>query len=660
MKKKPLSHYLDLMKTAHDKQEYVKEKKYGEIALTKLSTLVYSPVEKYLLYGRLGIAYFYLTQYSRSLEMYYTAYLIASKSHLTPEQVIFCNYMLGYNLFWLNRPNQATPQFLKVEKYFQQYGDETALMNKEIHFLTLISLGHCYICKNDLEKAEEIIQRKLFSLEGSINNFNYYILKAQYLMERKEYAQARQCLQDYIKNNESPENLLGMAMTKIHLARAELLDKQVDAAIQTLESGFKYAQQLKLNDCICHIFLLLSKCYIIKGMPGKAAMIENKIKPILNKLDIAWFYEINRAVEQDYNQLQPIYQTSFSVPQLIVDKSEAYYQSVTSANAIITKSNSMMDIFSLIGQVAPTNLPILIQGETGTGKELIARAIHNNSLRKENIWLATNCGSIPETLLENELFGHDKGAFTDAKEDKKGYIELASEGTLFLDEIADMSLAMQQKLLRVMDEKLVWRVGSEKPIQIDTRFIFASNKNIEELVKAKKFREDLYYRVNTIVITLPPLRDRKDDIPLLVNHFLTKYAVNHPSSLVPVVSSEVLSSLQSYSWPGNVRELENEIKRICALYPGNNLITEKMLPERLIYNQGGIRSYGNNHNTALSLKPLKEAKRLAEENVIIEMLKKCNYNITRTAQQLGCRRQYLQRKIKNLNIEISTAFVTKK
>jgi transcriptional regulator with PAS, ATPase and Fis domain len=323
-----------------------------------------------------------------------------------------------------------------------------------------------------------------------------------------------------------------------------------------------------------------------------------------------------------------------------------------------------MEVLQLVEKIAPTDLPILIQGETGTGKELIARAIHQNSLRSKNKWFTTNCGALPETLLENELFGHIKGAFTDAKEDKKGYIELASEGTLFLDEISEMSSAMQQKLLRVLEEKLVWRVGAEKPIQVNTRFVFASNQNIEELVKTKKIREDLYYRINTIVITLPSLRERKEDIPLLVNHFLK---ITDESEVKPLqdkrspdthrgkeINEEVLKLLMNYNWPGNVRELENEIERICALYHGSRQITEAMLSENIKNYAFCTPSQSGNELT------LKELKKLSERNIIIDALKKCNGNITKTARQLGCLRQHLQLKIRQLKIETPNNFVTKR
>jgi transcriptional regulator with PAS, ATPase and Fis domain len=313
-----------------------------------------------------------------------------------------------------------------------------------------------------------------------------------------------------------------------------------------------------------------------------------------------------------------------------------------------------MEIYNLIEKIAPTDLPVLIQGKTGTGKELVARVLHYRSLRKDKLWLVLNCSAVPETLLENELFGHTKGAFTDAHNDKKGYIELASEGTLFLDEIGNMSSNMQQKLLRVLEEKQVWRLGAEKPVPINTRFIFASNRNIEELVKVKKFREDLYYRMNTIVITLPPLRDRKDDIPLLINHFLAKYS--RPSSLVLSLSSEALKLLVDYPWPGNVRELENEIKRICALYPNAITITKSMISENIINRISPLSITGN--------QSMKELTDSLHRNLIQDALKKSNGNISETARLLGCDRAGLYKKIKQLKIDISDAYkpanVTKK
>ena len=243
---------------------------------------------------------------------------------------------------------------------------------------------------------------------------------------------------------------------------------------------------------------------------------------------------------------------------------------------IIGKSRRMRDIFGLIEKVARTPSTVLIHGESGTGKELIARAIHYNSPRAEKRFLSINCGALPENLLESELFGHERGAFTGAVRDKPGLFHEASGGTLFLDEIGEMSPAMQVKLLRALQERVVRRVGSTVEDQVDARIIAATNRDLKEAIADGSFREDLFYRINVIPIELPPLRQRREDIPLLVEHFARKYCGE--TGLEPKrFSVEAMKALESHDWPGNVRELENAIERTIALC-SSDVVTTKELP----------------------------------------------------------------------------------
>lgn len=309
-------------------------------------------------------------------------------------------------------------------------------------------------------------------------------------MAAKEYHQARRCFNECIKLGEEFNFSYEMIEAKIHLAQINLLENEADESILILRTVLKDARCLKLNDLVSESGLLLSKCYTLKDMPDKAAAVEKRIKSVINKLDSVWLYEKNRQFERLFRQLIPPISLkegkrgdTFS-PSILTDALNQHYETSTH-NHIVGKSVPMLEVYQLIEKIAPTDLPVLIQGETGTGKELIAHLIHTNSQIANNTYLPFNCGVLPETLVESHLFGHTKGAFTDAKEDKKGYIELASGGTLFVDEIANMSQGMQQKLLRVLEEKKVWLVGAEKPITIDTRFIFASNQDIEQMVKQK-------------------------------------------------------------------------------------------------------------------------------------------------------------------------------
>src|SRR3954468_20604915 len=251
-----------------------------------------------------------------------------------------------------------------------------------------------------------------------------------------------------------------------------------------------------------------------------------------------------------------------------------------SFEGIVGKSRPMERLFQLLETVAPTNSTILITGETGTGKEVVARAIHHNSSRRAHRFVALNCSAIPETLLEAELFGHVRGAFTGAVGNRQGRLEQAHKGTLFLDEVGTMSVALQMKLLRVLQEREFERVGDSHTIKVDVRVIAATNSDLAKLVAEGQFREDLFYRLNVIPVQLPPLRERKEDIPLLVQHFLQKYA-NELGRTVMTVSQAAMRALMAYAWPGNIRQLENAMERAVALSAGRNQLEIGDLPPEI-------------------------------------------------------------------------------
>lgn len=242
---------------------------------------------------------------------------------------------------------------------------------------------------------------------------------------------------------------------------------------------------------------------------------------------------------------------------------------------IIGRSDQMVEIFKMIDTIAKTNSTVLLTGESGTGKDMVARAIHTHSLRKDQPFVALNCGAVPETLLESELFGHMRGAFTSADSNKKGLVEVAERGTIFLDEIGEMNAAMQVKLLRILQDRKFRRLGGTEEVHADIRVIAATNQDLEKLVAEGKFREDLFYRINVIPIHLPPLRERREDIPLLAERFLSRFALQMEKP-VRAISHEAMELLQAYTWPGNVRELENVIERAVALEQ-----TPAVLPETL-------------------------------------------------------------------------------
>jgi two-component system response regulator AtoC len=309
---------------------------------------------------------------------------------------------------------------------------------------------------------------------------------------------------------------------------------------------------------------------------------------------------------------------------------------------IIGKSKEMREIYSTIRQIAEKNSTVLIHGESGTGKELVARAIHYNSLRKDKPFVAVNCAAIPETLIESELFGHEKGAFTDAQSRRIGHFELAHQGTLFLDEVSELSLPTQAKILRSLQEREFVRVGGMKTISVDVRLISATNKNLEEMMARGEFRSDLYYRINVVPLTIPPLRKRKEDILLLVQHFLDKHAAPGKKNISP----GAMDILVAYDWPGNVRELENIIERIVVL-TNVETISPNDLPATLMTNSRVELIKQEVLDGRISFE---DAERDFEKDIILEALKKSNFVQTKAADLLGISRRILKYKMDKYGI----------
>jgi PAS domain S-box-containing protein len=306
---------------------------------------------------------------------------------------------------------------------------------------------------------------------------------------------------------------------------------------------------------------------------------------------------------------------------------------------IISCDHKMQDLFSILPNIAESSTTVLVVGESGTGKELFARAIHNISPRKKKPFVAVSCGALPDTLLESELFGYKAGAFTDAKKDKAGRFALAEGGTIFLDEIGDVSAAVQVRLLRVLQERTFEPLGSVSSVKADVRVIAATNKDLDKLVKDGSFREDLYYRINVLQLQLPPLRDRKKDIPLLVDHFISRFNHLHNKNITGI-TDEVLTTFVSYNWPGNIRELENVIEH-CFVLCQSEIIERRHLPTS-IWPSSGAEEVAT--ETAITLKEM-------EAVLVKQALQRNKGNKTAAAMELGIDKSTLFRKIKALNIK---------
>ncbi|MGD8302105.1 MAG: sigma 54-interacting transcriptional regulator [Desulfobacterales bacterium] len=312
---------------------------------------------------------------------------------------------------------------------------------------------------------------------------------------------------------------------------------------------------------------------------------------------------------------------------------------------IIGESLAMRGLLGLIKKVAPSDSTVLILGESGTGKELVATSIYENSNRHKKPFIKLNCAAIPEELLESELFGHEKGAFTGATKFKPGKFDMAHQGTIFLDEIGDMPLNLQSKILRVIQEKEFYRVGGSSTIKVDVRFIASTNQNLEKMVQEGKFREDLYYRLNVFTLHLPPLRERKEDIPLLVDHFLQKLSK-------PVdISSVALQMIMAYTWPGNIRELKNTIES-AAVIAENGFIEPAQLPAKIT----GVFSNSESNTVALPAAnlPLDERLKEIEKSIIIEALRKTGGVQVRATELLGINQRSLWHRIKKHGIDVKS------
>jgi transcriptional regulator with GAF, ATPase, and Fis domain len=310
---------------------------------------------------------------------------------------------------------------------------------------------------------------------------------------------------------------------------------------------------------------------------------------------------------------------------------------------IIGRTPRMLDLFRLIDRITDTTLPVVIQGESGTGKELVARALHSNGPRRAQPFVGENCAAIPETLLESTLFGYTRGAFTGADHDTRGLFEIADGGTLFLDEVGEMSPGMQGKLLRVLQEGEIRRVGAERTRKVDVRIVAATNRDLARMVEEGKFRRDLFFRLNVAGISLPPLRERRDDIPLMVEHFLAKLAARDGRPAPKPIDPAAMARLVAYRWPGNVRELENEVTRADAL-SGSRITTADLAPRIGASDDPGVVATEDHDN--LILKP--RVERL-ERSLVREALGRSGNNQTKAAELLGLSRFGLQKKLKRYN-----------
>ncbi len=390
--------------------------------------------------------------------------------------------------------------------------------------------------------------------------------------------------------------------------------------------------------------------YKLPGMDGISLLSElHKKDPDMPVIMLTAFGTIEMAVKAmkkgAFNYIsKPVHQDELlTVTREAVSKRRLLLENISlksqlkernSFRNIIGKSKAIKDIFGLVETVARSNSNVLITGESGTGKELVAKAIHYESLRAGRPFVPIDCTALPEQLLESELFGHEKGAFTGAYERKSGQIELAAGGTIFLDEIGELPLNVQKKFLRFLQEREFLRVGGSSRVKVDVRIIAATNRDLEAEIKNGNFREDLFFRLNVVRVAMPPLRERRDDIPILAAHFLAKFAEAN-SKAIRSIDSEVVDAFLKYDWPGNVRELENAIERAVVLCPSGT-ITMQFLPKAIRGLQARQAACVNGLNLAET-----------EKRLLLSALERTSWNQTKAAEELGISRKQLRTKMKN-------------
>ncbi len=406
-----------------------------------------------------------------------------------------------------------------------------------------------------------------------------------------------------------------------------LLDMNFSKDITSGKEGFYWLEQILDKDPQAVVILITAFGDVEMAVKAlKAGATDFVLKPWQNEKLLATLHSASR-LKKSYEEVTQLKQTK---KQLQDDSHLAFKD-------IIGTSDAIKDVFKVIDKVAATDANVLILGENGTGKELIARAIHQKSLRKDNIFIGVDMGAITETLFESELFGHKKGAFTDAKEDRAGRFEVANKGSLFLDEIGNLSLPLQSKLLTVIQSREVTRIGANKPMSIDIRLICATNMPLYDMVGENTFRQDLLYRINTVEIQLPPLRERLEDIPLLVDHFVSQYA-NKYRKAVSKVAPTTTKKLQKYSWPGNIRELQHAIERAIIMSDSDTLNPEDFF---FLSQKQDVASV-----------PEPETFNLddVEKGVIERVIDKHNGNISKAAKELGLTRASLYRRLEKYGL----------
>jgi len=497
------------------------------------------------------------------------------------------------------------------------------------------------IVKKNCVAQSEVILDISQKIAGNLQDFQFIFIGVHYtgMKEIVNILSNMQIQKKYIYHDDfSKAYKIGIDLGCIPLDRNQLGNQLQE---NTIIVEFEYTRTYKLSWLVTAAKNNKNYLYIYFDLSGKEQ--DDRLNYPQN-LYLQTIKQVSGLIATHINNRKKYLQT---LNPLLQNEVKSFYSWLYSDerfvfNSIVSADRRMQKVFELLRRIAPSNISVLISGETGTGKELIARAIHENSKRSEARFIAVNCSAIPDTLLEGELFGYEKGAFTGAVSAKKGLIEIASGGTLFLDEIGDLPPMIQVKLLRVLQEREILPIGSTKPVKVNIRLVTATNQHLEKLTENGQFRSDLYYRVNTVQIKLPSLRERRDDIPILTDFFIKRLNRNNGKQIYKI-SNDVLKRLMLYDWPGNIRELENVIERAFAVSIGEE-ITVTDLPTRL---QSFSAIQPKKEDRSLySVQSLKQNEVERIKDLIINK----NLSLTESARLLGIGRTTLWRKMREFGI----------
>jgi transcriptional regulator with PAS, ATPase and Fis domain len=674
-----VNHYMVALQIAQSKEEqsvfyrklgevYEKQADYEQaLSYLKMGLNLLSDVpskEHARIYNDIGVIHFQKSEYPKAEQQFNQVLEILSD---VPDddtlELVYKN--LGNVYYVQGRLSDAVKCYEKSLSLGERIGDiftQAKVYN---------NLGALFKKRGDLNKAIEYYQGSLNMKEqiGDVAGLAPLYSNLGMLYSRQEdFTRAIEFCQRGVEFAEQVGNLSRIAQSYVNLGAVHAWQKQFKRAVVAYQKGLQIAERIGDIRVVASIYINLAEAYCGDGNLSAASEYYNRTLEVLKAVKIPEIQAQSHYVlgliysqqerweeaTESLNQASEMFEKIRNQDGVEISQEELgrafliqmnqklaiqHELSSDGARLLVGRSKKFIEIGAVLAKVAKKDTSILICGETGTGKSMIAHFIHQTSNRKNGPWVEIDCSTLSENLLESELFGHERGAFTGAFSMKPGKFELADHGTIFLDEIGNMSHTLQTKLLRVIQEREFERVGGKETLKTDVRIITATNKNLQQLVEEGQFRKDLYYRINVVSITIPPLREREEDIPLLATHFVEKYSEKDGKNPIPTISDEALELLLKYQWPGNIRELENVIQ-LAVLMTNSDVILPEHLPEILRPKE---KFEPPDISVGMTLEEM-------EIKLISKTLQHTNYNVTKSAKILGISRRTLQNKLKEYQI----------